>query len=54
MIVKNIKEKNMPQIIVYLNEELNKLIEQEAESLKISKTDMILRILDKYYDKGEN
>jgi hypothetical protein len=42
----------MPQAIVYLDEELNKNIEENSKKLNLSKHDLIIKILKDKYKKG--
>jgi len=42
----------MPTAQIYLEEELNKKIEEDSRILKISKHDVILKILKEKYLKG--
>ena len=43
---------NMPQAIIYLEEDLNKKIEHDSKKLNLSKHDIIVRILKEKYKKG--
>lgn len=38
----------MPQAIIYLDEELDKKIQDHSKELKVSKHDVIIRILKEY------
>ena len=42
----------MPQAIIYLDEILNKEIEIDSKFMKLSKHDVILKILKDKYKKG--
>ena len=43
----------MPNINIYLDEDTNEIIDKEAKNLSITKTDLVVRIIDEYIKNKE-
>lgn len=43
----------MPNFNLYLDEEIDKLVEDESNKLDITKVDVLVRIVRKHYEKNK-